>query len=143
MIWIILAALGVPLWLCAAAITTLLLRNRSLRQRGGDIPVRRRIAGSERWTRGHAIWVHDVFAFRGSPAMWSESLLWVTATSTRTPDGADDLKKLRRLGDQPTIVTMTDDDGSTVEFAVPADRTIDLLGPFADLAVSGARTPVG
>ena len=38
-IWIILAALGVPLWLCALAILALMYRNRALRQRPGDVPV--------------------------------------------------------------------------------------------------------
>jgi hypothetical protein len=37
------------------------------------------VAGKRRWTRGHAIWVSDVFAWRGSPAAWNEELLWVTA----------------------------------------------------------------
>ena len=37
MIWAILALLGVPLWLCAAGITIIVFRNRSLRKRYGDI----------------------------------------------------------------------------------------------------------
>ena len=40
MIWLILAVLGVPLWLCAVAVLAPVLRNRSLRQRPGDLPVR-------------------------------------------------------------------------------------------------------
>ena len=71
MIWAILAVLGVPLWLRAAGITVLMMRNRSLRERPGDIPVRRRLLNKSRWTRGHGLWVHDVFAFRESPATWS------------------------------------------------------------------------
>jgi hypothetical protein len=67
MIWVILAAIGVPLWLCAAAILTLVLRDRSLRKCGGDIPVRLRTAPEKRWRRGHALWVHDVLSFRASP----------------------------------------------------------------------------
>jgi hypothetical protein len=88
MIWIILAGLGLTLWLWAGAVVILLLRNRALRALGGDIPVWRRTAGSRRWTRGHAVWVHDVLAFRGSPAMWTESLLGVATASTRAPVGA-------------------------------------------------------
>jgi hypothetical protein len=45
-IWVILAAVGVP--------------------------VRVREAHAKHWRRGHAIWVHDVLAFRGSPAAWKE-----------------------------------------------------------------------
>ena len=40
MIWAILAALGVPLWLCAIGIFMLLFNNRRLRKRYGDVPVR-------------------------------------------------------------------------------------------------------
>jgi hypothetical protein len=36
MIWVILAAVGVPLWLIAIALITLLLRNRTLRHRPGN-----------------------------------------------------------------------------------------------------------
>ena len=67
MIWAILALLGVPLWLCAPGILSLVLRNRELRKRYGDIPVRVRRAGKKRWTRGHAIWVSDVFACAARP----------------------------------------------------------------------------
>ena len=65
MVWAILALLGVPLWLCAAGIIITVLRNRGLRQRHGDIPVRVKRAGKTRWTRGHAIWVSDVFRRSG------------------------------------------------------------------------------
>jgi hypothetical protein len=137
-IWIVLAALGVPLWLCAAALLTLLVRNRKLRVRGGDIAVRRRSSGKKRWTRGHAVWMHDVFAYRGSPAMWSESLIWVTEASIRGVADPTEAKMLRRLGEHPAIVLLKAEDGSTVEVAAPLARAIDLLGPFA---VDAARPP--
>jgi hypothetical protein len=74
MIWAILALLGVPLWFCAIAIAVLVFRNRGLRKRPGDIPVRVLRAGKKRWIRAHAIWVSDVFAWRASPASWNEGL---------------------------------------------------------------------
>ena len=51
----ILALLGVPLWLCAILILVIVVRNRKLRKRHGDIPVRVKRPGKQRWTRGHAI----------------------------------------------------------------------------------------
>jgi hypothetical protein len=48
--WAILAVLGVPLWLCAIGILTLVMRNRELRKRPGNVPVRVRPAGKTRWT---------------------------------------------------------------------------------------------
>jgi hypothetical protein len=65
-IWVILVALGVPLWLCAVGILTVVVQNRKLRNRYGDIPVRVRGRGQKRWTRGHAIWVSDVFIGGGA-----------------------------------------------------------------------------
>ena len=74
MIWALLAFVGVPLG-CAPGIFMLLYRNRGLRHRPGNVPVRRHLPGKRRWSRGHGVWVSDVFAFRGSPAAWQESLL--------------------------------------------------------------------
>ena len=89
MIWAILALLGVPLWLCAAGITIIVFRNRGLRKRHGDIPVRVKRPGKTRWTRGHwtrghGLWVSDVFAWRGSPAAWSEDIR-TAVTAARGP----------------------------------------------------------
>ena len=72
MVWAFLAWVGVPLWLCALGIFALVYRNRALRRRHGNIPVRVLRPGKTRWTRGHAVWVKDVFAWRGSPAAWNE-----------------------------------------------------------------------
>jgi hypothetical protein len=119
MIIIILAALGVPLWVCAAAIVTLVLRNRSLRKRGGDLPVRFRPADGGRWRRGHALWVHDVLAFRSSPAGWREELLWVDAVTARP---ATDDDGLHRLGDHAVVARLEIHDGKPVEVAVSADN---------------------
>src|SRR6476661_1942954 len=106
MIWAILLLLGVPLWLCAMGILALVYRNKSLRQRHGDIPVRVLRAGKTCWTRGHAVWVSDVFAWRGSPAAWNEDLFRVTAASVGALEPAE-LKKLHRLGDLPAVATLS------------------------------------
>lgn len=98
MIWAILALLGVPLWLCAAGILVIVLNNRRLRKRHGDIPVRVKRPGKRRWTRGHALWVSDVFAWRGSPAAWNEDLERVIDVRLRTPD-PEEQKALHRLGE--------------------------------------------
>ena len=129
MIWAVLAALGVPLWLCAIGIFMLLFNNRRLRNRYGDVPVRVRRPGRKRWTRGHAIWVSDVFAWRGSPAAWNEELLWVSDATPRAAD-PEERKKLRRLGDEPAIATLTAADGETVEVAASSEQASALLGPF-------------
>src|SRR3954452_20264151 len=98
MIWVILAALGVPLWFCALGISVVVLKNRKLRTRHGDLSVRVRRPGKKRWTRGHAIWVSDVFAWRGGPAAWNEVLLQTIGVKLRDP-GPEERKDLHRLGD--------------------------------------------
>lgn len=129
MIWAILAALGVPLWLCAIAILTLVFRNRQLRKRPGNIPVRIRPSEKKRWMPGHCVWVHDVLAFRGSPAAWKEGLYWVTETSSRETN-SEERKKLHRLGDEPIIATVTLESGQTIEFAARPEHKDTLLGSF-------------
>ena len=130
MIWAVLAALGVPLWLCATGILMLLFNNGRLRRRYGDVPVRVRRPPKKRWTRGHAIWVSDVFAWRGSPAAWNEELLWVSGVTPRAAD-PEERKKLHRRGDEPVIATLTAADGETVEVAAAPEQASALLGPFA------------
>ena len=136
MIWAILALLGVPLWLCAIGIFALVYRNRSLRQRHGDLPVRVQRAGRTRWTRGHAVWVSDVFAWRGSPAAWNEDLLHVTAARPGVLD-PEELNKLHRLGDHPVVATLTPDTGEPIRVAVAAEHGAALLGPYGTPVAGG------
>ena len=111
-------------------IIALLYRNRALRRRHGDIPVRVHRPGTKRWTRGHAIWVSDVFAWRGSPAAWSEDVLKVSGATLRVAD-PDERRKLRGLGENPAVATLALADGETVEVAAAPERRAALVGPFA------------
>ena len=129
MIWAILALLGVPLWLCALGILTVVVQNRQLRKRHGDIPVRVHRPGKKRWARSHAIWVSDVFAWRGSPAAWREDLVQVTHATLRAAD-AGEQKKLHRLGEDPAVATLTLAGGETLKVASRSEQGTALLGPF-------------
>jgi hypothetical protein len=128
MIWIILAALGVPLWLCAIGIFALVFRNRSLRKRAADIPMRLRVDAKGRWHRGHGLWVHDVLGFRGSPAAWNEALLWAASGTTRELT-SQEAHKFRRL-DQPVAATFTAADGLGFEAVTARQHLPLLLGKF-------------
>lgn len=127
MIWAILALLGVPLWLCAIAILVLVLRNGGLRKRALDIPMRLRLDPKGRWHRGHGLWVHDVRAFRGSPAAWNEGLLWVTGVTTRELT-SEETHKFRPL-DHPAAVTFTVADRRLADAVAPQQHLERLLGP--------------
>jgi len=127
-IWAILALLGVPLWLCAVGIFVLVFRNRGLRKRGADIPMRLRVDGKGRWIRGHGLWVHDVLGFRGSPAAWKEALLWAASGTTRELS-AKEAHKFRRL-DQPVAAAFTAADGPGFEAVTTRQHLPLLLGAF-------------
>ena len=137
MVWAILVFLGVPLWICAVGIIVTVLRNRSLQKRHGDIPVRVKRPGKTRWTRGHAIWVSDVFAWRGSPAAWSEDIVQVTGVTLRSPSD-EEQHKLRRLGDGVQIATLSSAGGDPLEVATAPEKSTALVGPFAADAISGS-----
>ena len=133
MIWAILVALGVPLWLCACGILMLVFRNRSLRKRPGNVPCKFRPTDKKRWTSGHGVWVSDVFAWGGSTAAWKSDLAWAAAASGRPAD-EEERKKLHRLGDTPLIASLALAEGGTVEVAAKQEHRAELLGPFADTA---------
>ena len=138
MIWALLAVLGVPLWLCAIAIFTLVFRNRSMRKRPDNVAVRLRTRESKRWKAGHAVWTHDVLAFRGSPAAWEEALLWVSAAEVRKAT-AEERKSLHRVGDHPVVATFTVHDGESIEVAARAEDHDLLLGAFRTSEVQRSR----
>ncbi|MBG6225319.1 hypothetical protein IWX63_001891 [Arthrobacter sp. CAN_A2] len=134
MIWALLAFLGVPLWLCALGLFTVIYRNRALRRRRGNIPVRVLRSGKTRWVRGHAVWISDVFAWRGSPAAWTEGLVQVLTVSV-APADPEQRKHLRGLGGDPLIATMTvasaaSDEPATLMVAVADVDRAAVLGPF-------------
>ena len=131
MIWVILALLGVPLWLIALGILGLFFRNRKLRKRLGDIPVRVRRPGKQHWTRGHALWASDVFAWRGSPAAWSEELAQVGGVFVHAPD-PEQRKRLHRLGDDAVVASLSLAGDSHLEVATKGEHRAALLGPFGD-----------
>ena len=135
MIWAILALLGVPLWLCALGILTVVVQNRKLRTRHGDLPVRVHRPGKKRWSRGHAIWVSDVFGWRGSPAAWREDLVQVTRATLRASD-AEEQKKLHRLGENPAVATLTLAGGETLKVASRREQGAALLGPFTTITTA-------
>ena len=139
MVWAILALLGVPIWLCVAGIGVFVVRSRAIHKRPGNLSVRRRLPGKTRWTRGNAVWVQDVFAFRSSPASWNESLTAVREVVTLLPDRTD-CKKLRRLGSPPSVLRFAGADGAYVDYAVAPQHAFDLLGSFA--ADAAANEPV-
>ena len=129
MIWALLALVGVPLWLYALGVLALAYRNHGLRKQHHDIAVQVQQTSKPRWTRGHAIWLSDVLAWRGSPAAWRPPVHVVGASAcSATPE---ERKKLHRLGDGPVVATLTTSQGDVLRVAASAEHRSALSGPFA------------
>ena len=135
MVWAILFLLGIPLWFIAVGITVTVIRNRRLRARHDNIPVRLKRPGKARWVRGNGIWISDVFAFRGSPAAWSEDIAQITDVQIRDPSD-EERHKLRHLGDGVQIATLSIADGEPLEVAAGSEQRTALVGPFIVEAIS-------
>ena len=114
----------------ALRLLVMLRRNRALRRRPGNVCTSMRQPDGERWLAGHGVWVDDVFAFRRSPAGWSENLLWVANASARAAT-EEERTRMRRLGEEPVVVTFALASGGSAAFAVAAENRAALLGPFA------------
>jgi hypothetical protein len=142
MIWILLAALGVPLWLVIGALIAALLARRAFKHAPDVFAAKlRAVSGDAAGLKGswsrlpvYARWVHDVLlVHQGLALVRSRALPVATMTSLMTIDGPDAPK---RLGPHLTVLTLVLDNGATVELAAPADARVLMVGPFAALLAS-------
>jgi hypothetical protein len=137
-IWIILAALGIPIWLVLGGLGATFLSRRSFKRRPGVFPVKLRVVSGEvaklkaSWPRrpGYARWVHDVLLVQHGGALRQTEAMAVTrVTEAISSRGADDI---RALGDAPLVMSLELDGGAKVELAAPTDVRGLMVGPFGD-----------
>jgi hypothetical protein len=83
------------------------------------------------------VWISDVFAWRGSPAAWSEGLIQVIAASV-SPASPEEQKRLHRLGEDPVVATMVTDESTTLRVAVASRDGAAVLGPFQSTPTQNA-----
>jgi hypothetical protein len=128
MIWIILYALGIPLWLIIGAITSAVVSRRRFRREPGVFASKvRREPGAEAWPRAKSYgrWVHDVLiVHRGLALVRHAAMGVVTATGPLVVTDA------KGLGDEPSSVSLHLDDGSTLDVAAARSDAELLPGPF-------------
>jgi hypothetical protein len=129
-IWIILAVLGVPIWLVVGLLLGALWSRRRFRRTPGVFACKIRSAagdgGSEGWPRttSYARWVHDVLLVHGGIALVRNRALPV-----RSVEGAmAPAPNVKMKGSEPVSVTFRLDDDSIVEVAA-FERDL-LAGPF-------------
>ncbi|MFC2037569.1 hypothetical protein ACFLYD_06350 [Chloroflexota bacterium] len=136
MIWAILAVLGVPIWLVVGGLGTVLwIRSRS-KKAPGVFPAKIRLRSgsfegiSEKWTPMpiSALWVHDVLLVHKGLALVRTIPLPV-AEAVGTVQEANP-SEIKRLGEQPALLTFRLDNGAELELATPGDSSSVALGPF-------------
>jgi hypothetical protein len=142
MIAILLAVLGVPLWLVAGMVLATLYHRRRVRQAPGVFRCQvRTVAGTggalkTTWGRmpGYAHWVHDVLLVNQGLALIRVLPIGVVEVVTGPDKG--DPAEIKRLGPAPRVLTLRVDGDSTVEVAAGEQDERRMLGPFAGTAVS-------
>ncbi len=137
MVWILLAALGVPVWLIVGALAAGLWSRRNFTRAPGTFRAKLRLtadgaspAGTS-WPRSavDARWAHDVLLVHRGFARARYIALPVAEASG--PVVAGEPGQIKGLGTRPVVLTLTLDDGRTAEVAArPADRD-DMVGPYA------------
>jgi hypothetical protein len=141
MIWIVLAALGVPLWLVAGALLGALWNRRRVRRIADTFPCKVRALsgndGPEKWGRSTAWgrWVHNVLLVHKGPALARSDAL-----SVRDVQGpVTRRREFKVRGEDPVSIRLSLDDGSAVEVAAPISSTSLLSGPFLVLEAEHTR----
>lgn len=120
MVWILLAALGVPIWLVVGILAAALLHRRRFKRLPGVFHVRfKRTAGAaqgskDKWRRAQALWVHDVLlVYQGIALMRVRPLPVAEILEESTPPPPVG----RRSGGGARAMRLRLDDGSDVTVA--------------------------
>ena len=145
MIWVILALLGIPLWLIAAGLTFTVWHHRDVTKRPGIFACKARASAGEVSALGekfprfssHALWVHRVLIIYSGPSRSRSDPHGVERV--KEPLTAADPDAVKRLGDEPQLLTLRLDDGAVIEVAAAQGDSELLLGPFGEAPPAIAR----
>jgi hypothetical protein len=137
MVWILLAALGVPVWLVVGALAAGLWSRRGFKRSPGVFRAKLRVAAGEvpgfksSWPRGpgYARWVHDVLLMHRGLALVRNKELAVAGVNGPLVVGGPE--EITRLGPSPVVLALTLDGGATVKLAGPSEDRDAVAGPYA------------
>jgi hypothetical protein len=130
MIWMLLALLGVPIWLVVGGLLGALVARRRRQRTPGMFPCKLRTAGPDddhSWPRAksYACWAHDVLlVHHGLALVRYEALPVADMTGPPIPSTAT------RVGDRPVALRLQLDDGRVVELTTPRAHAMTAAGPF-------------
>jgi hypothetical protein len=137
MIWVVLGALGIPVWAVIGGLLWALWSHRIHKRAPGVFPCKVRAIsgarGSEGWGRrtAYARWVHDVLLVHsGLPLISYQAMPVRDAQEPVSLIGGEKAKGLSH----PVSVRMTLDDGSIHEVATSASSAGSLPGPLRAFA---------
>jgi hypothetical protein len=148
MVWILLAALGIPLWMVVGALIVTLRSRRQFKREPGTFAAKLRVTSGEvaglksSWPRRplFARWTHDVLLVHQGLALVRSDAFGVTRATGKLSTGDPDA--IRGLGAEPVLLAVVLDNGASVQIAAPADATALSVGPFAsDLRYTGEGSP--
>ena len=137
MIWVLVAAVGVPLWILAGCLVGARWSRRRFKREPGAFAAKLRIASGEvdglkqSWPHRAfvACWTHDVLVIHRGLALVRTDLLGVSRAIGSIE--AADAKRLRCLRADPCTLTLVLDSGASVQLAASADDRDTMVGPFA------------
>lgn len=135
MVWAILVFVGVPLWICALGVFTVIDRNRALRQRryfGAGVQARQDPlgAGTRRVGLGCVRLARQPRGVERRPDTGRRR--------QRGPASPEEQKRLNRLGDDHVVATMVTDESTTLRVAVASGDRAAVLGPFQSIPTQNA-----
>ena len=136
MLWILMAILGVPIWLVVGGLTATLLNRRRFKRSPDVFPMKLRLVSGdfkyakEKWPRptNYGRWVHDVLLMNKGLGLVPTIAIGVKDL-TESEQKAD-TEAVKGLGENPVIFLLELDDGAHVQFAVPAEAIELARGPF-------------
>ena len=137
MIWVALAALGIPLWVLAGVLAASLWSRRYYRRQPGTFPAKLRLlAGSadgleDLWPRrpAYARSVHDVLLVHHGLTL-ARSRAFGISTAIGSLVGCDS-RTIRGLGPEPMTLTLVLDTGASFHLAARSEDRDVMVGPFA------------
>lgn len=136
MLAVIMAFLGVPLWLIVGLLLLAIINRRRFKKMEGVFTFKARTESGKvdgikekyPWKSSYACWVHDVLLFHKGIALIRTIPLGVTEMSAPPESAADE--EVKRMGDNPVLLRFLMDDGAVVRLVVKDSDASIAEGPF-------------
>lgn len=145
MLLVLLATLGVPIWLIVGMLASVFWSRRNFKQSPGVFPVKVRVESGEvaglkgSWPRlaGYALWVHDVLLVHKGLALLRTLPLPVAAMDDAPT--AKDSGDIKGLGDDPVTIGLSLDGGQRLGLAMPRQAWSNFTRPVSERSGGGGH----